>query len=244
MLPISDFHSHILPGVDDGSATVEESIALLEIEREQGVAHVILTPHFYPQSESPEDFLKRRDASEALLLRELVKHPALPTVTVGAEVAFYGGMSESEELSLLTLRGTDCILIEMPPAPWPKSVWRELCDIREKQGLLPIIAHIDRYIRPMHTYGIPKRLAQLGFPVQANANFFIRRETSRMALRMLKQGRIHLIGSDCHNVHTRCPNLSGAANKIEHKLGQDTLLRIRETENRILNRSELNGVIE
>ena len=170
--------------------------------------------------------------------------PELPTVTVGAEVAYYGGMSESEDLKLLTLRGTTCILIEMPPAPWPKTVWRELCDIRDKQGLTPIIAHIDRYIRPMHTYGIPRKLQQLGITVQANANFFIRKETSSMALRMLKAGQIHLIGSDCHNLETRCPNLQTASNKIEQQLGREALERIRDTERKLLHRMDWNGVIK
>lgn len=244
MLLISDFHSHILPAIDDGSKSVEESIALLEAQRAQGVEHVVLTPHFYPLSETPRDFLKRRDAAETELFMAMAMGPELPTVTVGAEVAYYGGMSESEDLKLLTLRGTTCILIEMPPAPWPKTVWRELCDIRDKQGLTPIIAHIDRYIRPMHTYGVPRKLQQLGITVQANANFFIRKETSSMALRMLKAGQIHLLGSDCHNLETRCPNLQTASNKIEQKLGREALERIRDTERKLLHRMDWNGVIK
>jgi protein-tyrosine phosphatase len=58
MLCISDFHTHILPAMDDGSASVEESIALLELEAAQGVERVVLTPHFYPMRESPAEFLR------------------------------------------------------------------------------------------------------------------------------------------------------------------------------------------
>ena len=241
MLIISDFHSHILPTMDDGSASVEESVALLELEAAQGVSRVVLTPHFYPLRESPREFLQRRDAAEAKLLQAVKGRKDLPELLIGAEVAYYAGMSESEELPLLTLRGTDCILIEMPAAPWPKSVWRELRDIREKQGLIPIIAHVDRYIRPLRTYGIPRKLQQCEVLVQANANFFIRRETARMALDMLKKDRIHLVGSDCHNLTTRHPNLAAAADKIEEKLGRKTLYRISVIEHRIINRL---GVIE
>ena len=235
MLIISDFHSHILPHMDDGSKSVEESVALLELEAAQGVQHVLLTPHFYAHHESPAEFLARRHEAESLLMHAISGRNDIPHLTIGAEVAYYLGMSQSEELPLLAIRGTDCILIEMPPAPWPKSVWRELYAIREEHGLTPIIAHVDRYIRPLRTYGIPKRLEESGMLVQANANFFIRRETERFALRMLKAGQIHLIGSDCHNLETRRPNLQTAAEKIQRKLGLKALERISAVEHSILN---------
>ena len=241
---ICDFHSHILPNMDDGSKSVEESIALLELEADQGVERVVLTPHFYPQNEAPADFLERRDASVAALLGAVGDRTDLPQLTVGAEVAYYLGMSQSEELPLLAIEGTDCILIEMPPAPWPKYVWRDLRAIREEWGLMPIIAHVDRYIRPLRTYGIPRRLEELGVLVQANANFFIRRETERMAMKLLKTGHIHLIGSDCHGLESRRPNVKEAVEKIERKLGRDAISRIGQVEQSILSQPDLNGVIE
>lgn len=244
MLHISDFHSHILPNMDDGSKSVEESIALLELEAAQGVERVVLTPHFYPKNEAPKDFLQRREHSLTMLRSAIGERTDLPHLTAGAEVAYYLGMSQSEELPLLAIEGTDCILIEMPPAPWPKYVWRDLRSIREEWGLMPIIAHVDRYIRPMRTYGIPRRLEELGLLVQANGNFFIRRETERMAMKLLKAGRIHLLGSDCHSIETRRPNVREAAESIERKLGRDALSRIRDMEHRIFEQNDWNGVIE
>ncbi len=219
MLAMVDIHSHILPGIDDGSKTVEESIALLRMEAEQGIGHVVATPHFYPRYESPETFLKKRDQAEALLREEMEKHPGLPQVHIGAEVYFFRGMSQSEFLSQLTIRGKGCILIEMPPAPWSEDIYRELEEIWDKWGITPIIAHIDRYIGPFRTYGIPKRLSQLPVLVQANADFFLEKATARMAMRMLKAEQIHLLGSDCHNLTSRKPNLGSALEKIRQKLG-------------------------
>lgn len=235
MTMLTDFHSHILPCVDDGSQSIAESVALLELEAQQGIKRVVLTPHFYPVNESPADFLARRNAAFAQLLEAVGDRRDLPHLTIGAEVAYYIGMSKSEELPLLTIEGTDCILIEMPPAPWPKSVWRELRDIREEWGLTPIIAHIDRYIRPLRTFGIPHRLVEAEVLVQANGNFFLRRETERMAMEMLKRGQIHLIGSDCHNLALRRPNVGLAAEKIERKLGREALSRISDFEHSVFN---------
>ena len=68
---VTDFHSHVLPGIDDGSTDVAESIALLRMEAEQGIRHVVATPHFYPRHDSPERFLNRRARSETELRREI-----------------------------------------------------------------------------------------------------------------------------------------------------------------------------
>ena len=216
---VVDFHSHILPGIDDGSKSVEESLELLRMEKAQGIGCVVATPHFYPNYDSPGDFLARRNRSEKQLREAMAKEDGLPKVIVGAEVYFFRGMSQSEQLPELTIGESKCILIEMPPAPWSEEIYRELENIWEKWGITPIVAHIDRYIRPFRTYGIPKRLSRLPVLVQANAEFFLEKATAGMALRMLKKDQIQLLGSDCHNLTSRKPNLGAALEKIRQKLG-------------------------
>ncbi len=229
-----DFHSHILPGIDDGSASTEESIGMLRMEAEQGISCAVLTPHFRALEESPEGFLSRRAAAEEVLRREMDKYTGLPTIRVGAEVAYFRGISESDAVRELAVAGAGCILIEMPPAPWPEAAYGELERIWFNWGILPVIAHIDRYISPFRTHRIPRRLAQLPVLVQANASFFLNRWTAPMALRMLKKDQIQLLGSDCHNLSSRKPNLGAAAEKIRKKLGQTAIMRICEYQRRAL----------
>ena len=231
---VTDFHSHILPGIDDGSANVEESIRMLQMEASQGIRHVVATPHFYARYDAPEIFLEKRDAAEALLRERMRKLPGLPELSIGAEVYYFRGMSESEFLPRLTIQGKGCILIEMPQAPWTEESLREIEAIWTNRGILPIIAHIDRYIAPFRTHRIPEKLACMPVLVQANASFFLDRSTSAMALRMLKADRIQLLGSDCHNAGSRKPNLGEAADLIRRKLGPEALQRIAGYENRIL----------
>lgn len=214
-----DFHSHILPGIDDGSASVEESIAMLQMEADHGVTHVVATPHFYASDDKPMDFISRRDEAERALRNEMNKVGGLPQLLVGAEVSYFRGMSNSEFLPLLTIQNKKCIMIEMGPAPWTESVFEELSLIHRQLGITPIIAHIDRYIAPFHTYHIPQRLAQLPVLVQANASFFLDRSTARMAVRMLRSDQIHLLGSDCHSLKYRKPNLGPAHQIISQRLG-------------------------
>ena len=234
MTTITDFHSHVLPGIDDGSKTVEESIAMLRAEAEQGITHVVATPHFYPRQDTPERFLKRRYEAEMRLREEMEKHPGLPKLTVGAEVYYFPGISESDAVFQLTIGKKSSILIEMPMDSWTDRMYRELEDLALRRSLTPVIAHVDRYISPLRTRGIPGRLAELPVLVQANGEFFLERRTRNMALRMLKKGQIHVLGSDCHNLRSRSPNLGRTVSLIEEKLSPEALERIRQYEAEIL----------
>ena len=229
-----DFHSHILPGVDDGSANVGESLAMLRMEAEQGIRSIVATPHFYARHDSPERFLRRRAAAYEILRDKLNGLPEPPQIYLGAEVYYFPGMSDSDVLPELTIEDTGYILLEMPHAPWTESMCREIEGIYVKRGIIPIIAHVDRYISPFRTHGIPKRLSELPVLVQANAEFFLERGTSKMALRMLKTDQIHLLGSDCHNVSSRAPNMASAIRLIQKQLGNDPIRRIRAYQDSVL----------
>ena len=237
MYSVVDFHTHILPKVDDGSKSSEESLAMLQAEWKQGIKELILTPHFYPQMDDPEAFLERRQASFERL-REVMGDRELPKLHLGAEVFFYHGMSNSEILKEFVISGTKCILVEMPAAPWTERMYMELADIYNKQELIPIIAHIDRYIRPFRTYDIPQKLALLPVLVQASGTFFTNSRTRRLAMKLLKEDKIHLLGSDCHNMHTRPPVLDKALEAIVGRLGENVIKRINEMEQRVLSGPE------
>ena len=228
-----DFHSHILPGVDDGSPDVETSIAMLRAAAEQGVTHVVATPHFYARHDDPHRFLTRRARAEESLREEMTRHEGLPQILIGAEVAFFRGISDSEFLPELTIRGKRCILIEMPRPPWPEEFYRELEEIWTDRNILPVIAHIDRYIRPFRTYDIPQKLALLPVLVQASGDFFTKKSTRRLAMKLLKEDKIHLLGSDCHNMTTRPPALNKAQEAILSVFGESIFHRINKLEQQI-----------
>lgn len=234
MNTVVDFHSHILPVMDDGSASAEESLAMMKLASQQGIRRMVATPHFYPHREDPERFLHRRREAELILRQAMSGCPGLPELEIGAEVYFFRGMSSYERLHELTIEGTDCILVEMPMSKWSDSMYAELRRINTNAGLIPVIAHVDRYISPLRTHGIPERLGELPVIVQANANFFLRSSTRAMALKMLKDDKIHLLGSDCHNLDERKPNLGPAVDVIRKRLGQEYLERVHSYQNYVL----------
>ena len=215
-----DFHTHILPGMDDGSRNTEQTECLLQAQREQGVETILLMPHFYPTREDLHSFLKRRE-------KAMTKMPVCDDIQfiLGAEVHYSNGMSQWSSLKELSW-GDGYILVEMPSPPWSAHMYRELESIKREQNLTPVLAHIDRYVHPLCTFGMIKRLAQLPVLVQANSSFFLNPWTRHMALRLLKVGRIHLLGSDCHNMDRRPPNVKAAYEIIERHLGKETRERL------------------
>ena len=231
---VSDFHSHVLPAIDDGSASVEESLEMLRLEAQQGVTRVVATPHFYARQDKLDDFLRRREKAGALLRMEMVRRGGFFWLILGAEVRYFKGMSQTEALKELALEGTKAVLVEMPYGEWTEEMYRELAQIPEKLGLQPIIAHIDRYIRPFHKKENLARILQLPVVLQANTSFFLERKTCWMAMRMLEQQQIRLIGSDCHDLTKRPPNLQLAEERIWQKLGDGQLRWIAENEAQIL----------
>ncbi|MBQ3215230.1 MAG: capsular polysaccharide biosynthesis protein [Oscillospiraceae bacterium] len=226
---IADIHTHLLPGVDDGSPDLKTSLKMLEALEAQGITRIAATPHFYANHDSPELFLARRD-SAAAALRQAWRGNA--DLRLGAEVYYFEGISDCEALESLAIEGTDLLLVEMPPAPWPERTFRELQEIHRKRKLIPVIAHLDRYITPLRSHGIPEKLEQLPVLVQLNAESLLRAGSRGMALRLIRQGRIHLLGSDCHSMGRRSPNLAEGWQVIGRKLGraaQEELLRLEDS---------------
>lgn len=233
-MSLIDFHTHILPGIDDGSANVAQSVEMLRMLSRQGIGHVVATPHFYPQQDSPERFLKRRERSYQRLYDKTSTQEGLPQIILGAEVYFFRGMSQSDQLERLTIEGNRCILIEMPRASWTEDMYRELEQIRMQRGIMPILAHVDRYLSPLNTCSVMRRLEELPVYVQANAEFFLKWSTTGVAMRLLQNDRIHLLGSDCHDTQHRKPNLDAAVQKIHAKLGDGVIRRMERHQKELL----------
>ena len=220
-----DWHSHVLPRMDDGSKSVEETLELLSMLSNQGVTTVVATPHFYANDESVSSFLARRSESYASLCGSL--SDSMPKILLGAEVSYYSGVSRLEGLSSLCIEGTRLLLLEMPFAKWTEHTVREIKELAAQGRVTVVLAHIERYI-DMQGEEVFDELAEYGVIMQVNSSFFNRASTKRKALKLLKRGVIQLIGSDTHNVKLRPPTLGDAYNIIEKKFGNNLLLEIKE----------------
>ena len=230
-----DIHTHILPHNDDGSSSSAESVDMLKALYAQGVTRVAATPHFKATGDEPQRFLKRRNSSVARLesrIRELCAEDetlaaALPDIYIGAEVAFFNAMSNVLELSDMCLSGTKFLLVEMPFEKWSVAMIDELSELMNKQGIIPIIAHIDRYFGYFNDTMLDKMIEN-GVKVQVNADAFLSIWTRRRALELLSSGKVHFLGSDAHNMDKRAPRIDEAVREIEKRLGSAALDIVKE----------------
>ena len=222
MRNICDLHGHFLPEMDDGCKTVQESVQVLQSSYEQGISCVFATPHYYPV-ESVGDFLERRQAAYELLINHVADcHIEIPEICLGAEVAYRAGISMEAELDKLCLGNSRYLLLEMPFRRWDSAVVRDLQIICSTRNITPVLAHIERYL-DLQTRDSLSSVLELDVLAQINAGAFLRFGSRRTAAKLLKNGIAQLLGSDCHNMTTRPPNLGLALDYLQMHGKKDIL---------------------
>lgn len=219
-----DFHTHILPGIDDGAKDVSVSAAMLEMEKEQGVNEIVLTPHYYGKFYSPTDFVRRRAAAYEKLLAVAAGEFFF---TLGAEIHFSDTLSVNAECRKLAIGDTRYALVELPfGEKWSGSLLTRLRYFMDETELTPVIAHICRYPQLRKNPEALLRLAEMGCLLQVNASAFCDKDSSGFAFAALKHNLVHCLGSDCHNVTDRAPDLKRAEEAIAQAGYDDRLEEI------------------
>lgn len=216
---MTDLHTHILPCMDDGSTSTDMSLKMLQMEQEQGVDTVVLTSHFYRHRETADSFLERRSASFAALQQAISESGMqLPSLLLGAEVAWVPNLTESSQLEDLCIQGTKNMLVELPFRPWNDQLIRQLYDLMNKHGITPIFAHLERYFDQPEEY--LREIISMGTPIQVSCAPLQRFMSRRPIIKMLRNHTAHLLATDCHNLTTRLPNMGMGLSVVERVLGQ------------------------
>jgi len=216
-----DFHSHILPHMDDGSSSLDESMRMLYISLKQGVYCIALTPHFYAESwDSIEHFLdKRRRSLEMLKSALRTKYPLL---LPGAEVKYFRGISDMDDISSLCIYRSDLLLVEMPFCKWTDYMIDDVLKLNGRKDIRIVLAHIERYISDQ-PQGVISELIRNGILIQSNAEFFLDSSRQKKALSLLRSGVINFIGSDSHDMRSRSPRLGECYDYIRSQIGEDEM---------------------
>lgn len=227
-----DFHSHILPAIDDGSQSLEMTREMLLRSGEAGVDLMVATPHFYGYRDTLEAFLERRHQARQAIGEILT--PEMPGVRLGAEVAFYSGLEDLDGLEQLCIQGTNVLLLEMPFAAWTEYEWNVLMSLMLDRDLQIILAHFERYYEFQSDPNLTQRMKDLSLYLQINAGTLIQWKKRGRWLNWLDRGDAHVLGSDTHNLTSRAPNLGQAREVVRRKLGAEVLECIDRTGNQLL----------
>lgn len=229
---IVDFHSHILPKMDDGSDSMRTSLSMLQAEWEQGVRRVVLTPHFYCEEESVSSFLQRRNRAFAALQAK-TNGKAFPELCLGAEVAMSSALCRMD-LMPLCITGTNILLLELPYHN--RFRLREVETVMNRNDVQIVFAHIERFYR---LWNRETFTAVMELPVykQMNCGSLCRAGwwERRRLLRWIADGEIHLLGTDAHNLTSRVINMQPALHLLERKKLSEEASEMMERATRLTN---------
>lgn len=198
-----DCHTHILPSMDDGAKDVETACGMLQILKAQGVETVVLTPHYYPANETPDEFLQRRETAFRSLMSA---GETSMNLVLGAEVHVTRDLADVADVEKLKIGNSDYILLEMPYLPLAEWMIETAENIYYRYRCKPLLAHLPRYLSYYTTDDFESLLRLQEVVVQVNAEDLQHRLTRKMIKGWLKRGVPIVFGSDCHSMGYRRPN--------------------------------------
>lgn len=201
-----DIHTHILPNVDDGSKSLEESIELLRSEVNNGVTRVILTPHQNARIKTKNELINK--------FIEFQKEIDFIEIYLGSEIYYYDDLiNDLDNDNILTINNSKYLLIEFSTRTEtniPDIVYEIVL-----RGYKPIIAHIERY--PYLKLDDYKMIKENGGLIQINSSAINDKYYKKRIKILLKNKLIDFVASDCHNTKSRNVDFSYIKKIIEKK---------------------------
>ena len=218
-MELYDMHSHILPDFDDGAKNVEVSLELIEHLKKQGVRNICLTPHFYTNEMSLEEYLeKRQEKFEAFL-------PYIPddiNIVLGCEVYVTDYLFNNSYIHGITYGNSRYILTEFSyKSTFQESTMQKLYMLSQNHGLIPVIPHVERYSNLIDHPDKIAELKDIGAVIQTNISNYTQSSPffrNRKLLKLIDKGLIDIIGSDTHSMTRNPPDcFKEALNTIAEK---------------------------
>ena len=199
---LTDYHCHILPGIDDGAYDVDTSLAMIETMKEQGVERIIATPHFYAHEErSLTEYLIRRE----IAYESIADFAAVQNIMLGAEIAIEHGISKIHGIDRLAIEDTGNILLELPFRDLEDWMLEEIDAITSEYGLTVILAHVHRYPEYYSAENM-ERLLKTDAVFQFNNEAFLVERDKALLKQLIDDKKRIVFGSDAHNMGARHPN--------------------------------------
>ncbi|MCQ2451982.1 MAG: hypothetical protein MJ075_02455 [Oscillospiraceae bacterium] len=219
-----DMHCHILPGVDDGSPNLEETLAMAAMAEASGVTDIVATPHFQYSLAEAEGIKEKLAKVNALTQQAIARKGLKLRLHTGSEVLCSKETPELLRRGLLpTIGNTDYLLIEFRF----HTHLRDMEDMIERlsaEGARLIIAHPERYVAVQHNRDALVRWFHEGYILQVNKGSVLgslgnhARQTSRW---ILDHGLAHIVASDAHTAQVRTPRLTELREALEHYWDED-----------------------
>jgi protein-tyrosine phosphatase len=218
---IIDMHCHVLPGVDDGSECLEQSLNMLRISAGEGVGTVVATPHLV--CDGSEKLYAARIRKAFMELKSIASERGISVrLALGFELLLSASLPHVDNIGEYTIEGTNRLLVE-PQSSEPVKMLDELLYGLGHTKLELILAHPERNAWLAGNTSYLRQLAAKGVLMQINAGSVTGqwgRGVTRAVRKMARQGLVHLIGSDAHSDGARKPQVNDAVSTLYGWLGE------------------------
>lgn len=220
-----DIHTHIVPNVDDGSKSLNETRAMLEIAYQDGIRSIIATPHYILGRSAGRERIREK---YELLKEEAARISDDLYVYLGNELYYSSGiLDELQEGNAFTLAESRYVLVEFSVSASFREIKQGILDLM-MSGYRPILAHIERY-QALKEIEVVDELSDTGCYFQINSSSFLGGFMDRRAKyckKLICSGYVHLIGSDCHNTKERRPMMNQTYQYLCKYVNQERLNEI------------------
>lgn len=217
-----DIHCHILPGVDDGSQTPEETKAMLQKAWDEGIQIMVATPHYHKQRGKNDIELIKK---QLLLTRKLAKevHPK-KQICLGMEIYYGEDVPELlKEGRVVSIRKSRYILVEFSPGDEFQYILNAVRKL-QMSGHTVIIAHIERYNCLRKDISNVEYLREMGAYLQVNTGSITGsygRSVKKFLREVLKAHLVQLVGTDAHGSERRTPKMQEAYKEVVKRCGEE-----------------------
>ncbi len=228
-----DLHCHILPGIDDGPEGSEESIDMAGLAAEQGITDICATPHFLPEQQlAPSPFYRTRDEKLKRLQSSLERRHIPIRLHAGAEVYVDDNIFYAGDLRPAALGGSRFLLVEFGGAMLSPARLRQYLEAVRDQGLVPVIAHAERYRFFQRDEELLIEISEEGTLIQVNAESvagYAPAPECHLAFRLVQKGQARLLATDAHGIRHRVPALASLIRRFPPGIRPETIYYLCET---------------
>lgn len=242
-----DIHSHILPNIDDGSRSLDESFTMLKMACDNGVTTQVLTPHIHlgkfnntkPQIESAFEVFREQVNEQNIPIKLLLG----AELRIGPEVM---QLAAKDAIPCLgEVNGKKTFLLEFPRQDIPMGS-DNLVKWLMSKNYLPIIVHPERNTTFLRNRNKLQTFIDLGCPLQLTASSLTGKfgaDVQKMSEELLQEDKIAAIASDCHNLKGRGPDLQSGFDLATELIGLDKAsLLVKETPTNLTTNNKFHSI--
>ena len=227
---MTDLHTHILPNIDDGARSIDETFNLIKEAQEAGFDNIVLTSHY------KENYYETNMPEREVWLKAIMQNLQIKNIDTNLYLASEIYISENimqllEEEKASTINNTSYVLFELPKKEEPENLYETIYSLQQNK-LVPILAHPERYEYVQKEPEIIYDLIQKGVLIQVNYGSILGhygKAAQLIAQKLLQNNMVHFLASDVHRQNTIYKEIPKILEILSGIIGEEKLEKLTTT---------------